>query len=109
MSDFNSRLNTARKKAGLDKPPSGPIPPISLASYALRVATELIAGIIVGGLIGWWVDHQFKTSPWGLIGFLLLGTAAGILNLVRMVQRVNAQLGAGSGPADATPDDDDEK
>jgi F0F1-type ATP synthase assembly protein I len=43
-----------------------------------------------------------------LIGFLLLGTAAGILNLVRAVRRMNAQLGAGSGPADTSPEDDEE-
>ena len=107
MSDFDNRLKKARQKAGLDKPPSSSAPPLSLASYALRVATELIAGVIVGGFIGWWVDHTFKTSPWGLIGFLLLGTAAGTLNLIRAVQRVNAQLGAGSGPSDTSPDDDD--
>lgn len=108
MSDFNSRLKKAREKAGLDQPPSGPAPPISVASYALRVATELIAGIIVGGVVGWWIDHQFKTSPWGLIGFLLLGTAAGMFNLVRAVRRMNAQLGAGSGPADTSPDDEED-
>jgi ATP synthase protein I len=108
MSDFDSRLKQARNKAGLDKAPSGPAPPLSLASSALRVATELIAGVIVGGFIGWWIDRHFKTSPWGLIGFLLLGTAAGTLNLIRAVQRMNAQLGAGSGPADTSPDDEDE-
>jgi len=106
MSDFDKRLKKARQKAGLDKTLSGSAPPLSLASYALRVATELIAGVIVGGFVGWWVDHYFKTSPWGLIGFLLLGTAAGIINLIRAVQRMNAQLGAGSGPADTSPDDE---
>ena len=106
MSDFDKRLKKARQKAGLDKPPSGPAPPLSIASYALRVATELIAGVIVGGFIGWWIDHRFKTSRWGLIGFLLLGTAAGILNLIRAVQRMNAQLGAGTGPADTSPDNE---
>ncbi len=108
MSDFDSRLKKARQEAGLDKQPSGPAPPLGLASYALRVATELIAGIIVGGIVGWWVDRHFATSPWGLIGFLLLGTAAGTLNLIRAVRRMNAQLGEGSGPADTSPGDDEE-
>lgn len=107
MSDFDSRLKKARQEAGLDQQPSGPAPPLSLASYALRVATELIAGILVGGLLGWAIDRHFKTSPWGLIGFLLLGTAAGFLNLMRAVRRMNAQLGAGSGPVDTSPDDDE--
>jgi ATP synthase protein I len=29
------------------------------------------------------IDRWLKTSPWGLIVFLLLGFAAGVLNVVR--------------------------
>jgi len=105
--DFRERLKKARVKAGLDAPADQPPPPLGLASYALRLATELVAGVVVGGLIGWWVDRTFKTSPFGLIGFLVLGAAAGTLNLVRSVQRMNAQLGTGSG-AQTPADEDDE-
>jgi ATP synthase protein I len=49
----------------------------------LRLATDLVAGTLVGGAIGWFVDWWLGTSPWGLIVLLLLGVAAGILNAMR--------------------------
>ena len=50
---------------------------------ALRLATEFVAGILVGGAIGWFFDGWLGTSPWGLIVFLLAGVAAGVLNALR--------------------------
>lgn len=59
--------------------PSGP----SNLARALRLSSEFIAGILVGGFIGWLVDQFTGWSPWGLIVFLLLGFAAGTLNALR--------------------------
>lgn len=53
------------------------------ARMAWRLATEFVAGILVGGAIGWFLDGWLGTSPWGLIVFLLLGFAAGVLNALR--------------------------
>lgn len=50
---------------------------------AMKISSEFIAGIIVGALIGWVIDYWAGTSPFGLIVFLLLGFAAGILNVLR--------------------------
>jgi len=48
-----------------------------------RLATELVAGILVGAGIGWGLDRLIGTSPFGLIVFLLLGFAAGVVNVMR--------------------------
>ena len=48
-----------------------------------RLSSELIAGVIVGALIGWGIDHLLSTSPWGLIVFVLLGFTAGVVNVIR--------------------------
>jgi ATP synthase protein I len=48
-----------------------------------RLSTELVAGVIVGAIIGWALDKLLGISPWGLIVFLLLGFAAGVLNVMR--------------------------
>jgi ATP synthase protein I len=55
------------------------------SAYArgFRMSTELVAGVIVGAGIGWHIDRWLGISPWGLIVFLLLGFAAGVLNVVR--------------------------
>jgi ATP synthase protein I len=43
----------------------------------------LVAGVVVGALVGWAVDHWGGISPWGLIVFVLLGFAAGVRNVMR--------------------------
>lgn len=61
---------------------------------AVRVSSEFVAGVIVGGVIGWMVDWFFGISPIGLVIFLLLGFAAGVLNVLRVTGRV-AEPGGG--------------
>jgi len=55
------------------------------SAYArgFRMSTELVAGVVVGAVIGWLLDRWLGISPWGLIVFLLLGFAAGVLNVMR--------------------------
>ena len=48
-----------------------------------RLSSELVAGVVVGAGIGWLLDRLLGVSPWGLIVFLLLGFAAGVLNVMR--------------------------
>jgi ATP synthase protein I len=39
--------------------------------------------VLVGAGLGWLLDRWLGTKPWGLIVFLLLGFAAGVLNVMR--------------------------
>ena len=48
-----------------------------------QLSSELIAGVVVGALIGWGFDRLLSTSPFGLIVFLLLGFTAGVVNVIR--------------------------
>jgi ATP synthase protein I len=58
-----------------------------------RVATELLAGLMIGAGIGWTIDQWLVTTPWFLIIFFLLGGAAGILNLWRVVTGKGLKIG----------------
>ena len=66
--------NDPRPGAGAD--------PSALAR-GLRLSAEFVAGILVGAALGWLMDRWLGTSPWGLIVLLLLGFAAGVLNMMR--------------------------
>ena len=64
---------------------------------AVKLASEFVAGVLVGAALGWGLDRVAGTSPWGLIGLLLLGFCAGVLNVVRAAGRMTAADGKGSG------------
>jgi ATP synthase protein I len=49
----------------------------------MRLSAELVGGVVIGFILGWLADRWLGTSPWGLIVFLLLGFAAGVLNVMR--------------------------
>src|SRR5471030_1870977 len=42
----------------------------SAMARGFQLSSELIAGVVVGALIGWAIDHWLPTSPWGLIVFV---------------------------------------
>ena len=56
----------------------------------LRLSSELVAGVLVGGAIGYVLDRFVGSSPWGFIVFVLLGFAAGIVNLMRAAGVLNS-------------------
>src|SRR5262245_3885221 len=55
----------------------------SAMARGFRLSAELVAGVVVGAMIGWLIDRGLGISPWGMIVFLLLGFAAGVLNVMR--------------------------
>ncbi|MBO6638821.1 MAG: AtpZ/AtpI family protein [Roseitalea sp.] len=55
---------------------------------ALKMSSEFVAGILVGAGLGYLLDLLAGTTPWGLIVFLFLGFAAGVLNVLRAAGRV---------------------
>ncbi|MBP0617226.1 AtpZ/AtpI family protein [Jiella sp. KSK16Y-1] len=51
----------------------------------LKLASEFVAGIIVGAAIGYGIDQLAGTMPFGLIVFLMIGFAAGVKNVLSSV------------------------
>ena len=58
--------------------------PVGVGAIMGRVATELVAGVIVGAFIGWILDNWLGTSPLFLVLLFFLGAMAGMLNVWRM-------------------------
>jgi len=89
-SSFEDRLQAARRRQGLDaRPPEQPGGPDSRSPSALgiglRVGAELVSALAVAVAIGWWLDKWLHTSPVLLALFVLLGGAAGMLNVWRLM------------------------
>jgi ATP synthase protein I len=91
LKDFDARLKAARDRQN-DGKNSGPGPALPAergAGAGYRVAIELIAGMIFGGLLGWWLDRELGTKPWLMVLLFLLGSAAGMLNAYRAMMRAD--------------------
>jgi ATP synthase protein I len=75
------RVDRDRPSDGGQSQRSGADP--SAIARGFRLSTELVAGVLVGAAIGWLIDRLLGISPWGMIVFLLLGFAAGVVNVMR--------------------------
>ncbi|WP_428488273.1 AtpZ/AtpI family protein [Rhodopila sp.] len=88
---FEDRLKAARRKQGLDAPPTQPDqgnPAGGLGGspwgIGLRVGVELVSALVVGVAIGYGLDRLFGTTPILTAVFVPIGGAAGVVNLWRM-------------------------
>ena len=61
-------------------------------SQAFRIGVDLMSALLVGTFIGWFLDDWLGTKPWFLLIFLLLGGAAGMLNVYRTAMRMVAEV-----------------
>ena len=88
LGSLDHRLSEIRdsRKIRTDQPGSEGGDGVARASamaLGFRLSSELIAGVVVGALLGWAFDRLLSTSPWGLIVLVLLGFTAGVVKVVR--------------------------
>ncbi len=77
---------------------------MTMLARGLRIAAEFVAAILVGSGIGYLIDQIAGTTPWALLVMFMVGFAAGILNVTRVVAEMNSQKPAPSGDADDAGD-----
>lgn len=56
-------------------------------SYAMRVSVEIVAGLLVGAVVGYFIDKWLGTKPLFFLICFILGACAGGVNIYRMAQR----------------------
>lgn len=87
---FEERLKAARSRQGLDAPPpltarnAGGMDGMSPWGIGLRVGIELVSALVVAVAIGWGLGYLFGGKPIFIAVFVLLGGAAGVLNVWRL-------------------------
>lgn len=84
---FEARL-AAAKRANAPQPAHGAQG--GAMGTAFRLSADLVSAVVAGSGLGWGLDWLFGTGPWFLLLFFFLGVAAGILNVIRTANRMNA-------------------
>ena len=92
LRDLGDRLGDARRR---HREPDVDEKRGTALGLAFRLATELVAGVVIGGGIGWFLDNWLGTMPAFLLVFLALGFAAGIMNVVRTARQMQQSVGGG--------------
>jgi ATP synthase protein I len=87
LKDLDARLTAEKSEKRAAEKPAIQYQGASDYSKGYRLASEFVAGVLVGGLLGYGLDRLVGTLPLFLIIFLLLGFGAGILNMSRSANR----------------------
>jgi ATP synthase protein I len=83
---FEERLRQARARQGLDPPPGGKGSlPSGGWGIGFRAGVEVVSALVVGVALGWFLDRWLGTWPWLFLLFFVLGSAAGVLNVYRLI------------------------
>ena len=95
LKDLDNRLNRAREKSSANKQSVSSIGKEETYGYsmAIRIGTEMVAALIVGVGIGYFLDYWLETKPWFLVIFFFLGAGAGILNVYRAASNLGVAPG----------------
>jgi F0F1-type ATP synthase assembly protein I len=72
---------------------------------------ELAAAVGGAVALGYWWDHHFGSSPWGIVGWGAVGLVGGMYNLIRQSllafkeegSDAKAKAGSGNKPEDGGP------
>lgn len=109
-SDLAARIARAQgeRKVSAERAQTSAARDMTGLSRGLRLGSEFIAAILVGAGIGYLLDLWLGTSPWILLVMVLVGFAAGVLNVTRSAAEMNKAAppppGSDLGPGE---DDDD--
>ena len=71
----------ARKASKNEESPSG-------IGVAFKMSTELVSAVVVGTIIGFFLDNLFGTKPWLILIFFFVGVIAGITNVVKSAKKM---------------------
>ena len=104
LDDLEARIAETR---GRQKPVEKNRAHASMLGLAYRLIVDMLAGIGVGGFLGWWLDKWFGTAPAFLLILLFLGMIAGVVNSVRTVNELRRSLDQNAAGSAREPDQEE--
>ncbi len=92
LAKLNRRLAEVegRRRAERGKE-AGPAAGRRVSGKAWSLAIEMVAAVGVSVFIGLWLDRWLDTTPFGVVGFALLGVAAAMWTAIRTGMAMNRQ------------------
>ena len=110
LDDIGRRLEQLEQRAEASGtiPKRTPAVPNTALGSALRLSTEFVAALVVGGGLGWLLDNWWGTRPFAFLACLALGIAAGFLEVFRVAWQMQAKTAELAKNAPALPAQDDE-
>ncbi len=94
-SELQKRVDAMRVRQSADESPKRGV--ATGYGMAIRLAVELVAALGVSVFLGLWLDREFETSPIFLIILLIMGMAAGFMNVYKVANGLTG--GSLRGPA----------
>ena len=97
VEEMEAKLKAAR---AANPRPSHNEPPSNVMSQrqtgvAYRILVDMIAGLLVGGFLGYWLDRWQGWAPYSLVIGLVVGFAAGVNNAWRAIRQYSKEAAAG--------------
>jgi len=88
VEEMDAKLKAAR--AANPKPRQNEAPSNVMSQrqtgVAYRILVDMIAGLLVGGFLGYWLDRWLGWTPYSLVVGLVVGFAAGVNNAWRAIR-----------------------
>ncbi len=102
VEEMDAKLKAAR---AANPKPSPNEPPSNLMSQrqtgvAYRILVDMIAGLLVGGFLGYWLDRWLGWAPYSLVTGLVVGFVAGANNAWRAIRAYSKDAAVTSGGGD---------
>lgn len=63
--------------------------PILRFGRSFALFWDFVGTVLAGAVIGWLVDREFGTEPYGTVVLLLLGVVGGFIRLVASLRRLD--------------------
>ena len=78
------------------------------AADGYRLLGQMLGGVLGGVGLGWLLDRFAHTSPFGVVGGLLIGTTLALVTTIRTATRMSDRAQKNTPPAPPAPEADDE-
>ncbi|WP_419903592.1 AtpZ/AtpI family protein [Kiloniella sp.] len=90
LTDLDKRLRAARERQEQVNKPASSNRAEAAGGMAVgfRISVEIVAALIMGFGIGYYLDLWLGTKPWLMIIFFFLGIGAAFVNVVRVAKQL---------------------